>query len=50
MKWYEILIKIIEEVEDVILNILYEFGVNGVVIEDNEIVIRLNLWDYIDEN
>ncbi len=50
MKWYEISIKTTEEAEDAISNILYELGANGVVIEDNEIVTRPNLWDYIDEN
>jgi len=50
MRWYEITIKTTEEAEDAISNILYELGANGVVIEDNEIVSRPNLWDYIDEN
>ncbi|ADQ06908.1 ribosomal protein L11 methyltransferase [Caldicellulosiruptor hydrothermalis 108] len=50
MRWYEISIKTTEEAEDAISNILYELGANGVVIEDNEIVSRPNLWDYIDEN
>lgn len=50
MRWYEISIKTTEEAEDAISNILYELGANGVVIEDNEIVTRPNLWDYIDEN
>jgi len=50
MKWYEISIKTTEEAEDAISNILYELGANGVVIEDNEIVSKPNLWDYIDED
>lgn len=50
MRWYEISIKTTEEAEDAVSNILYELGANGVVIEDNEIVARPNLWDYIDEN
>ncbi len=50
MRWYEISIKTTEEAEDAISNILYDLGANGVVIEDNEIVARPNLWDYIDEN
>ncbi|ADQ04884.1 ribosomal protein L11 methyltransferase [Caldicellulosiruptor owensensis OL] len=50
MRWYEISIKTTEEAEDAVSNILYELGANGVVIEDNEIVSKPNLWDYIDEN
>lgn len=50
MKWFEVCIKTTEEAEDAVSNLLHEFGANGVVIEDNEIVTEPNAWDYIDES
>ncbi len=54
MKWCEIKIKTTTECVDLVSNVLYDFGVNGVVIEDaNDLTIlnsEVDGWDYCDED
>lgn len=54
MEWVEIVIKSTTEATDVISNILYDLGIKGVVIEDENDEDILNfddiIWDYKDDN
>ena len=54
MKWIEVKIKTTTEAVEAVSNILYEVGVDGVVIEDsNDSIFKEKAegdWDYIDES
>jgi ribosomal protein L11 methyltransferase len=49
LKWVEIQVKTSKEAVDAVSNILYDFGADGVVIEDNSIDFDDSDWDYLDE-
>ena len=54
MKWIEVQIKTKEELEEVISNLLYEFGSTGLTIEDPRDILDLSQsktdWDFIDDS
>src|SRR5699024_7753055 len=54
MKWTEVKIITSSEYEDIVTNILYEAGANGLAIEDPDDILDLKKretdWDFIDRS
>jgi ribosomal protein L11 methyltransferase len=52
MKWIEVQVKTTTEAEDIVSNILYDLGANGLAIEDPKDILELSQskedWDFID--
>ncbi len=54
MEWIEVAIKVTRDIQEAASNVLFETGINGLVIEDSKDILdcrqQIDYWDYFDED